>query len=237
MLLPRLIRHHLRHGTDEAFYRLQAVDAIAWLQRQGVKVNTTTRVLDLGCGSGVFGGELVRLGGQVTFADERNWLASALAGAPFHAINLDQDALGSLGRYDLVICSNVLEHLARPERLLGAAADLLEPAGHFYLSWTNWLSPWGGHDFSPFHYLGPRLGPRVWDRWVKRPRQLEPFRNLYPTYIGATLRALRRNPGLRIRRVAPRYYPELAWLMRVPVLREFLAWNCAVLLQECRESG
>jgi hypothetical protein len=121
--------------------------------------------------------------------------------------------------------------------LLGAAADWLEPAGHFYLSWTNWLSPWGGHDFSPFHYFGPHLGPRLWDRWVKRTRQLDPFRNLYPTYIGSTLRVLRRHPGLRIRRVAPRYYPELAWLMRLPVLREFLAWNCAVLLQECRRPG
>lgn len=230
VLLHKLIRHHLRQGTDDAFYRLQAVDAIAWLRRQGVPLGTGTTVLDLGCGTGIFGGELVKLGCAVTFADEKNWLSPALAGATFQPVNIDQDDLARLGRFDLVICSNVLEHLARPEKLLDACADLLRPGGLFYLSWTNWLSPWGGHDFAPFHYFGPRLGPKLWDRWVKRPRQLKPFENLYPTHIGATLRSIRRRPALRILRAAPRYYPELAFLLRVPVLREFAAWNCAVLI-------
>lgn len=230
MLLPRLIWHHLRHGTDEAFYRLQARDAIAWLERVGVRFAPGTRVLDLGCGTGIFGAELLRQGCRVTFADEKNWLAPALAGAAFRAINLDRDDLAALGRYDVVICSNVLEHLARPERLLAAIPDLLAPGGVFYLSWTNWLSPWGGHDFSPFHYLGPRLGPWLWDRLVRRPRQLRPFENLFPTSIGAVLRRLRRLPGMEIRQVVPRYYPELAFLLALPGLREFLAWNCAVVM-------
>ncbi len=231
MLIHRLIRHHLRHGTDDAFYRLQAADAITWLEAQGVRLGPGTPVLDLGCGSGIFGGELKRQGCVVTFADEKNWLSPALAGAAFVAVNLDRDDLAKLGQHDVVICSNVLEHLSRPERLLEAVPKLLNPGGRFYLSWTNWLSPWGGHDFSPFHYLGPRLGPRLWDRWVGRPRQLKPFENLYPTSIGSTLRRLRETPGVKILRVVPRYYTELAWLMRVPVLREFAAWNCAVLLE------
>jgi SAM-dependent methyltransferase len=230
VLLPRLIRHHLKHGTDDEFYRLQARDAIAWLGRVGVAFAPGTTVLDLGCGTGIFGGELLRLGCRVTFADEKNWLSPSLAGAVFRAVNIDRDDLAILGRHEVVICSNVLEHLARPDKLLDAIADLLAPGGVFYLSWTNWLSPWGGHDFSPFHYLGPRLGPRLWDRWVRRPRQLRPFENLYPTHIGAVLRALRRRPALRVRQVVPRYYPELAFIMAVPGLREFLAWNCAVVV-------
>ncbi len=231
MLLLRLIRHHLRHGTDAAFYRLQARDAIAWLERTGVEFRPGTTVLDLGCGTGVFGGELRARGCHVTFADAQNWLSPELAAnAVFRAVDLDRDDPGALGRYEVVICSNVLEHLARPGRLLAAIPELLTPRGVFYLSWTNWLSPWGGHDFSPFHYLGPRLGPWVWDRWVRRPRQLRPFVNLFPTHIGPVLRHLRRLPGVQVRRVVPRYYPELAWIMRVPGLREFLAWNCAVVL-------
>jgi hypothetical protein len=31
-------------------------------------------------------------------------------------------------------------------------------------------------------------------------------------------------------RMAPRYYTELSFLMHIPVLREFLAWNCAMLI-------
>jgi SAM-dependent methyltransferase len=231
VLLPRLIRHHLRHGTDEAFYRLQAREAIAWLERAGVAFTPDTTVLDLGCGTGVFGGELRQRGCRVMFVDAQNWLGPALAaGADFRALDLERQNPSTLGRYDVVICSNVLEHLARPARLLAAIPDLLTERGVFYLSWTNWLSPWGGHDFSPFHYLGPRLGPWLWDRVVRRPRRLRPFENLYPTHIGPVLRQLRRLPGVEIRRLAPRYYPELAWVMRLPGLREFLAWNCAVLL-------
>jgi 2-polyprenyl-3-methyl-5-hydroxy-6-metoxy-1,4-benzoquinol methylase len=231
VLLHKLIRHHLRHGTDDAFYRLQAVDSIAWLQRQGVRLERGVSALDLGCGTGIFGGELVQLGCAVTFADEKNWLSPALDGAAFRPVNIDQDDLATLGQHDLVICSNVLEHLSRPEKLLDSIASLLKPGGLFYLSWTNWLSPWGGHDFSPFHYLGPRLGPRLWDRWMKRPRQLKPFENLYPTHIGQVLGSLRRREALEVRRVVPRYYPELAFVMAVPGLREFLAWNCAVLIR------
>jgi hypothetical protein len=37
-------------------------------------------------------------------------------------------------------------------------------------------------------------------------------------------------------KAAPRYYPELSVIMAMPVVREFLAWNCAVLLEK-RASG
>jgi len=31
--------------------------------------------------------------------------------------------------------------------------------------------------------------------------------------------------------MAPRYYTELGWLLRVPGFREVLAWNCALLIE------
>jgi 2-polyprenyl-3-methyl-5-hydroxy-6-metoxy-1,4-benzoquinol methylase len=231
MIIHKLILQHLRRGDDPEFYRLQAQDAIQWIERQGVSFGPNTAVLDLGCGHGVFGGELLKLGCSITFADESNTLLPEVAKMPFHRINLDRDDLSSLGSYDVVICSNVLEHLAKPFDFIATLPRLLHPRGTFYLSWTNWLSPWGGHDFSPFHYLGPRTGHRVFDRLVNRKRIHTPFETLYPTYIGAVLRAVRRQPELQIVKVAPRYYPELAWLMSIPGLREFLAWNCAVLLR------
>lgn len=229
MIIHKLIARHFRGGPDADFSRLQAQDSVAWLQRQGVRLGAGVAVLDLGCGNGVFGIELERHGCQVTFADAGDWLPAARDRSRFRRVDIDHDDLTGLGAYDLVVCSNVLEHLARPERLIASLTALLRADGRVYLSWTNWLSPWGGHDFSPFHYLGPRLGPKVFDRVMRRPRSLKPFENLYPTHIGSTLRQLRRQPGLRLLKVVPRYYPELACLMWLPGLREFLAWNCAVL--------
>lgn len=237
MILFQLIRHHRRHGPDEAFYRLQAEHALGWIERQGVRMTPGSRVLDLGCGTGVFGRLLLERGCEVCFADAENWLPEGIPSVRFVRIDIDRDDLRSLGEHDLVVCSNVLEHLAHPERLLRAIPELLKPRGWFYLSWTNWLSPWGGHDFSPFHYFGPRLGPRLWDRCIRRPRRLEPFRNLFPVHIGPTLTRLRQLPKIQLVAAVPRYYPEWAWLMHLPGLREFLAWNCAVLLRHVGEGG
>lgn len=230
MIIHRLIAHHLKHKDDAYFYQLQADDAVRWIEAAGVQLGPATRVLDLGCGHGVFGSRLTLRGCSVTFADERNYLLPELAGAPFRTINLDKDEIAGLGEYDLVVCSNVFEHLAKPDRFLDSVHKILAPRGKLYLSWTNWLSPWGGHDWSPLHYLGPRNGQWLYDKLLKRSRNHTIYQNLFPTYISRTLSQIRQSPHLTILRAAPRYYTELAWLIRVPVVREFLAWNCALLV-------
>jgi 2-polyprenyl-3-methyl-5-hydroxy-6-metoxy-1,4-benzoquinol methylase len=235
MIIHKLLAQYFKQGDDPGFYTFQADDAIVWLERCGVPLNQKTRALDLGCGHGVFGAQLMKRGCQVSFADEENFLLPEISKAPFHRINVDRDDLASLGQYDLVICSNVLEHLAKPTEFLDTAHKILSPEGKLYLSWTNWLSPWGGHEFSPFHFLGPRRGHLVYDKLLKRKRKHTPFQNLYPTYIGAVLKVIRRSSTLRLLRAAPRYYNEFSFLIRLPVVREFLTWNCALLLERKRE--
>ena len=230
MLLHRLLWRFARHRDDPVFYAMQATDAIRWLRRQGVPMGPGRRVIDLGCGHGVFGGELARLGCDVTFADEQNFLLAEHRHRTFLPINLDRDDPASLGRHDLVVCSNVLEHLARPRRFLAMASGLVAPGGCLYLSWTNWLSPWGGHEFSPWHYLGPRHGPRIHDALGGR-RFHTPGQNLFVTRIGEVLEWIREDGQFEVHSMAPRYYTELPWLMRCPGLREFLAWNAALLLR------
>jgi SAM-dependent methyltransferase len=237
LIIHKLITQCLQRGDDAGFYLEQARDAIRWMERAGVGFGPQTRALDLGCGHGVFGGELVKRGCPTVFADEDNFLLPELAGAPFRRINIDRDNLATLGEYDLVVCSNVYEHLAKPNQFLETIDRALAPQGKLYLSWTNWLSPWGGHEFSPFHYLGARRGHVLFDRLIKRKRKHTPFENLYPTYIGQTLRAIRQSPTLRIIRAAPRYYTEFAFLIHLPLAREFLAWNCALLIGRREAEG
>jgi SAM-dependent methyltransferase len=231
MIIHKLIVHHLSHKDDPDFYSLQARDAIQWIENVAGPLRPGLEVLDLGAGHGIFGAELLKRRCQVTFADESNLLLPEIH-APFLQINLDRDDPKALGSYELVICSNVLEHLARPFEFISSMAALLKPGGLFYLSWTNWLSPWGGHEFSPFHYLGSRFGPFVHDRLTGRKRIHTPYENLFPTSIGQTLSAIRSQSNLRVIHTAPRYYPELSFLVRLPGLREFVTWNCAVLIQK-----
>src|SRR6266508_6577091 len=143
MIIHKLIARHLKAGADPVFYSLQAKDAIRWMEKRGVVLTDATEALDLGCEHGIFGAELRKRGCRVTFADQRNMLRTDLAQAPFRQIDLDRDDVGILGQYDLVVCSNVLEHLSQPVQFIENMAELLRPRGFFYLSWTNWLSPWG----------------------------------------------------------------------------------------------
>jgi 2-polyprenyl-3-methyl-5-hydroxy-6-metoxy-1,4-benzoquinol methylase len=230
MIIHKLITHHLKHKDDAYFYQLQAEDAVRWIEQSGVNLGAGTRCLDLGCGHGVFGASLARRGCPVTFADERNLLLPEISKAPFRQINLDRDDIATLGQFDLVVCSNVFEHLSKPRQFLDAVHRILAPNGKLYLSWTNWLSPWGGHDFSPLHYFGPRNGQWLYDKLLKRSRNHTIYQNLFPTFIGGTLAHIRRSPNLIILRAAPRYYTEFSFLIRIPILREFLAWNCALLI-------
>jgi 2-polyprenyl-3-methyl-5-hydroxy-6-metoxy-1,4-benzoquinol methylase len=231
MIIHKLIARHLKHRDDAEFYVLQARDALEWIERQGVAIQPGVRVLDLGCGHGIFGNEFIPRGCDVTYADHANILKPELQKHRFVAIDLDQDEYQKLGEHDLVICSNVLEHLAKPRQFLERSASMLPPGGHLYLSWTNWLSPWGGHDFSPFHYLGARRGVALWSRLTGRTSDHTVFKNLFPTYIGEVLRWVGELPELQLVRAAPRYYPEFGFLLKLPGLREFVAWNCALLLR------
>jgi len=101
-----------------------------------------------------------------------------------------------------------------------------------YLSYTNWYSPWGGHEMSPWHYLGPRFAER---RYVRR-HQRQPKHhcgvNLFPVHIGPVLRALRARPDVTIVEARPRYYPRWCRLLvRLPGLREVATWNLMLILR------
>src|SRR5450759_3396884 len=229
MIIHKLAYRYMRHGDDECFYRMQAQDTVRWLEKVGVRLDSDVTVLDLGCGHGMIGGELMEKGCRVTFADEQSWLLPQYCNAEFRTVNIEEDDLG--------ICSNVLEHVSNAEKFVESIDRLLKPGGKLYLSWTNWLSPWGGHEYSPFHYLGRRRGHLIYDRLVKRPRKHTPCFNLFPTHIGYVLKIISANTDLSVLRVVPRYYPELAFITRIQVVREFLTFNYVIFFERCPSPG
>ena len=212
----------------EPFYRLLAQEATADLERWHGPLSGQ-QIVDLGCGNGLYTVALRERGAHVIPVDndpaELEVAGPPVAGALIADagdLPLESDSI------DGAFCSNLLEHTPDTEAIIREIERILRPGGWGYVSWTNWYSPWGGHDMSPYHYLGPRLGPRLYERRHGPPRK-NPFgAGLWPVHIGPTLRLVRSRPRLRIDRVEPRYWPWARAVMHIPLLRELVSWNCVI---------
>jgi SAM-dependent methyltransferase len=183
-------------------------------------------VLDLGSGHGSYGTAFERRGARVISLD-----LTPLGGPrPVHG---RADRMPFRGRsFDGVVCSNLLEHVRRPADVLRETARVLRPGGWAFVSWTNWLSPFGGHEYSPWHYLGVRAARRIGPLGGERPTSNVPGVRLFPVHIGPILRLLRRPDSPFLMRLAvPRYWPKQGWILRVPGVREVATWNCVLLLE------
>jgi 2-polyprenyl-3-methyl-5-hydroxy-6-metoxy-1,4-benzoquinol methylase len=92
-------------------------------------------VCDLGCGNGHITGRLAEAGFQVTGVDaSASGIAIAQRSYPkveFVEALIDREL--SVGQFDLVVSSDVIEHMYRPSDLLEAAVAQLKPGGQILL--------------------------------------------------------------------------------------------------------
>ena len=126
--------------------------------------------LDVGCGAGLLTEPLARLGARVSGIDASPELI-AVAREHAAAMGLDIDyRAGDVqeleGRFDLITCMEVIEHVADPAAFVQALARRLAPGGLLVLStpnatgWSKLLTitlaeglgriPKGTHDFAKF---------------------------------------------------------------------------------------
>lgn len=192
------------------------------------------RVLDLGCGTGHNSAALRAAGAEVVALDLDPALA-AMSHAKHDGLPATAGDATALpfadGAFDGLFCSNVLEHVPSVPLMLDEVARVLRPGGWAWISWTNWWSPWGGHNITPLHLLGPSLGPKVWNRLFGVPPKNVPGEGLFPTYVGETLERIDAMSDLTMLDARPRYYPSQRWILRVPGFREVATWNCAMTLE------
>jgi SAM-dependent methyltransferase len=222
-----------REKEDPApFYRVLAAEAAEDLERRYGPLAGRT-IVDLGCGPGFYTEALRRAGATVIPVDNDSAELELAGAAPEGALLADAGDLPlEAGSVDGAFCSNLLEHTPDAEAVISEIERVLRPGGFGYISWTNWYSPWGGHDMTPYQYLGPRLGPRLYERLHGPPRKNPYGAGLWAVHVGSTLRFVRNQSGLAIERVEPRYWPRLAFICRIPLLRELLTWNCVIRVRK-----
>jgi SAM-dependent methyltransferase len=230
----RLFRLFLAEQSDpEAFYASLASDAVDQLAPHIDLAGRT--VVDVGGGGGWFtAGFRARGAHCYLFEPDRAELGPrSELGPPAGAVLADGYWLPVRdGGADVVFSSNVLEHVPDPMGLIEEMIRATRPGGLIYLSYCNWYSPWGGHEMSPWHYLGAGYARRRYTRRRGRLPKHECGVNLFPVHIGPVLRALRARPDVSIIEARPRYYPRWCGpLVRLPGLREVASWNLMLIMR------
>ncbi len=227
-----LLRAFRHEQTDPvATYSLLASDAVEVLSEYRSLAGQVA--VDVGGGPG-YTAEALRAAGAQAFTIDPFIEELGLHGRqPVGAVVGDGLALPLPdGSVDLTCTLNALEHVGDPWAFLAELVRVTRPGGLVFVGVTNWLSPWGGHETSPWHYFGGTRAARRYEARTGRPPKNLYGTSLHRVGVGETLAWARQRPDVAVLDAFPRYYPS--WcrpLVRVPGLREVATWNLALVLE------
>ncbi|MBW1600966.1 class I SAM-dependent methyltransferase [Streptomyces sp. JJ66] len=229
-----LFRAFMREQSDPyTCYELLARDAAAQVEKY-VPLKGAT-VIDVGGGNGHFTEEFRRRGARAFLFEPDPAELLAHGRRPEGAALADGYLLPVAdGVADVTFSSNVLEHVADPQTFVSELVRVTRPGGLLYVSFTNWYSPWGGHETAPWHYLGHERARARYARRHGRAAKHTLGDNLFAVHIGSTLRHVRSRDDVEVVAARSRYWPFWAHaITRVPVLREIATWNLLLILRRC----
>jgi SAM-dependent methyltransferase len=222
----------VEQSQPEVFYELLAADSVALVERHGSLRGKT--VVDVGAGPVEFAAAFCAAGARYLAVDSDPAAIRPAQAAGSGAVVARGARLPlRTDSVDVAFSSNVLEHVTDPTGFADELVRVVRPGGLVVLSYTNWLSPWGGHETSPFHYLGGRRAVRRYARRYGHPPKNRVGENLFRVSVSFGLRWARRQPDAALLEARPRYYPRWArGLLRVPGLREVATWNLFLVLRK-----
>lgn len=226
----RLFRSFLKEQTEpHVFYGELAADTVEEVLEHHALDGAT--VVDVGCGPEEFARAFRAAGARYVGLDvdvhtqEGGERAHAIAARGQHLPFADSCV-------DVVLSSNVMEHVPDPGVLGREMIRVVRPGGLVFISYTAWWSPHGGHETAPWHYLGGELAARRYERVHGHPPKNRYGTSLYAAHVGEGMAWARRQTDVDVVALVPRYHPQWATgILRVPGLREVLTWNLLMVLR------
>jgi hypothetical protein len=95
------------------------------------------------------------------------------------------------------------------------------------------VGPWGGHETSPWHYLGGRRARRRYARKHGHEPKNKYGESLFPVTVRQGAAWARRQLAGEVLEMIPRYNPRWSyWLSRVPGVRELVTWNLVIVVRK-----
>ncbi|QTH59650.1 class I SAM-dependent methyltransferase [Corynebacterium hindlerae] len=239
----RLLRSFPKEQTHpDEFYHGLAADTFTQLDALHHDVKhqplTGAAVLDVGGGPGYFGAEFA--------ANNCSYISVEPSIAELHssslptptAVRADGQCLPfATSSFDLTFSSNVAEHIPDPWRMGEEMLRVTRPGGLVVLSYTIWLGPFGGHETGLWqHYVGGAWARDRYSRVHGKPPKNVFGESLFDVSCAEGIRWAQSVRGGTCVGLFPRYHPRWAWwLVKVPVVREFLVSNLVIVIQKNRQ--
>ncbi|WP_238437014.1 MULTISPECIES: class I SAM-dependent methyltransferase [unclassified Frankia] len=229
----KLLLAHRKEPVDPAgFYSLIAADSVRQLERYTSIADKL--VLDVGGGPGYFRSAFMAAGARYYWVEpDVSEMGAAGIEVPGRIRGSALEMPIRTGSIDLTYTSNVLEHVPDPWKMCGELVRITKPGGLIFLSYTSWLSPWGGHETAPWHYLGGHRAAARFERLRGHPPKNVYGSSLFPVYVTDALAWAKTRMDVEIVDAMPRYLPD--WgraILRIPGLREIVTWNLAMILRK-----
>ncbi len=221
----------MQYEDPDGFYTMLADDTVALVGEYDTLVGK--RVVDVGGGPGYFAQAFRRAGAESVFV-EPFWDAMTEDGKQLGYGVIGDGVRLPLGNatFDVSHSSNVLEHVTDPQGFVDEMIRVIRPGGVMFLAFTNWFSPFGGHETSPWHYLGGERAALRYERKTGHGPKNRYGSSLFRLDISDVLSWVRHRSDAELIDSFPRYYPR--WtrpLITVPGIREFATWNLVVVLR------
>ncbi len=218
-------------ADPDGFYGMLAEDMVAQIDRH-LEIRGSF-ALDVGTGAGYMT-RAMRGAGATCYGIEYDMGELTWRGEPPTGIAIASalEMPFADGSFDVVFSSNVLEHVPDPWTMADEMVRVTRPGGIVYLSYTNWLSPWGGHETAPWHYLGGDYAARRYERHTGTPPKNRYGSSMFAVSVGDAIAWAREKSDADLVAALPRYHPWWAqWVVRVPGLREVVTWNLVLILR------
>ena len=137
---------HRWWDTESEFRPLHQINPLrlAWID--DIVPLAGKRVLDIGCGGGILADAMARKGAEVLGIDlagkalkvaQLHALEAQTQGVSYREVSAETLAAEQPGRFDVVTCMEMLEHVPDPSSVVRACATLVKPGGHVFFSTIN----------------------------------------------------------------------------------------------------
>ncbi len=137
---------HRWWDTESEFKPLHQINPLrlAWIQTLAPLAGK--KVVDIGCGGGILSDAMARQGAEVLGADlavkslkvaQLHALEAGTKGVQYREISAEDLAQEQAGQYDVVTCTEMLEHVPDPASVVKACSTLVKPGGWVFFSTLN----------------------------------------------------------------------------------------------------